>query len=169
MTVLNEGIRFSDLPEGDRRAFLRPPERRLFAHTKLYKLTSYPLEGPRGITPWWSFFERVRLGDGTAVDGYKEAEEFAHRLQVSHQTYQRARSAVSNQFGNSMSNLLIIQLQVKAWGFAGIARGQREFSDEEIKEDPSLANVYLIGGRVQAYIPNLKTECVQPIPTSKIS
>jgi hypothetical protein len=155
-TVLNEGLQFADLSQKDKRAFLRNPEKRLFdSRTRFYKLTGFPLLGHNGITPWWSFFERTRLSDGTIADGFQDSEEYARRLGKSHRDYQRVRSAVSHQFKNAMRDLLIIQLDTQAWGFAGVASGQREFADSEIAKDPSLANIYFIGGRVQAYIPNL--------------
>ena len=142
-TILNDGLQFSDLSPDDRHAFLRTPERKLFdARTKFYKFTDNPLVGNEGISPWWSFFDSSRLSDGTVVDGFEAAEEYASRLGKSHREYQQVRSAISERFNNRMRDLLMIQLNTKAWGFAGVASGQKEF------KDPALANVYFIGGRV---------------------
>jgi hypothetical protein len=56
----------------------------------------------------------------------------------------------SEKFNNAMQNLLVIRLNTKVWGFAGPTSGQREFSN------PAPGNVYLIGGKGQVYLPNLK-------------
>lgn len=83
-TVLNENLQFSSVRLEDRRAFLRVPERMLFAAgTKFYKWTSFPLVGPRGITPWWSFVNRTVLSDGFVAEGFRDSEVYASRLGVS--------------------------------------------------------------------------------------
>jgi len=59
-----------------------------------------------------------------------------------------------------MQNLLVIQMKVQAWGFAGQASGQREFADEET----DLQHVYLIGGAYQVWVPNLTPQDVRALP-----
>lgn len=153
--VLNEGFSFSSAPLQDRRAFLRNPERMLFhVDTKFYKWTSYPLVGPKGITPWWSFVIKTRLPSGLMAEGFRDSEIYARRLGVPHIKYQRVRGAVSEKFNNPMENLLLIRLTREVWGYAGITSGQQEF------KDPALSHVYLMGGKCQAYIPNLTSACV---------
>jgi hypothetical protein len=157
--ILNESFSFSIAPLDDRRAFLREPERVLLrASTRLYKWTSYPLVGAKGITPWWSFVIQTRLPSGFVAEGFRGSETQARRLGVPHREYQRVRGAVSEKFNNKMQDLLLIQLNIDAYGFAGPTSGQQQF------KDPALANVYLIGGKGQVYIPNLTGAHVHPIP-----
>lgn len=157
--VLNEGFSFSATPKDDQRAFLREPEKLLLrAGTRLYKLTSYPLVGPKGITPWWSFVIQTTLPSGFVAEGFRGTETMARRRGVTHREYQRVRGAVSEKFNNLMENLLLIQLNVDAYSFAGPTSGQQEF------KGPALANVYLIGGKGQVYIPNLASAHVHQIP-----
>lgn len=159
--VLNENFSFSSAPPQDRKAFLKEPGKKLFrARTQFYKWTSYPLVGAKGITPWWSFVIRTQLSNGLVAEGFRNSETRARRLGVTHTEYQRVRAAVSEKFHNSMENLLLVQLNVDVWGFAGSTRAQQEF------ENPTLDNVYLIGGKCQAYIPNLTSVHLHQIPAA---
>src|ERR1700690_2372171 len=117
---LNETLDFTAAASlKDRNAFLGTPDKiRIDAGTKLFKWTSFPLAGAKGITPWWSFFERTTLPSGLIADGFQASEGYAKRLSVSGRNYARARSAVSEQFENSMDNLLVIQLISCFFGFA---------------------------------------------------
>ena len=123
--------------------------------TKLYKWTGRALGGPH-ITPWWSFVESTRLPSGIMADGFRVSEERAARLGRTHREFARSRAAISGQFGNTMANLLVIQLKVPVWGFAGQCSGQPEFADEE-KE---LRHVFFIGGAFQVLIPNVAPDQV---------
>jgi len=72
------------------------------------------------------------------ADGFRVTEERAARLGRTHREFAKVRAAISDQFQNSISNLLVIQLNQAVWGFVGQASGQREFAEEQI----DLANVY---------------------------
>ena len=52
-----------------------------------------------------------------------------------------------------MANLLVVQLKVPVWGFAGRCNGQPEFEDEE----KDLGHVFLIGGAFQVLIPTSRS------------
>lgn len=156
---LNEKMEFSSAPADVKGAFLGIPDKiYLKPGTKLYKFTDYPLIGTNGhITPWWSFVLGRELPSGRKMEGLRRSEEASQRLGVSHRTYQKVRSAVSERFNNDLTNFLLIFLKEEAWGFAGVTSGQPEF------KNPALANVYLIGGKGQLWIPGLTPAHVQKI------
>lgn len=159
--TLNESLRFEDADGTVKRAFLRPPEKiKISARKQLYKWTNRPLIGGWGITPWWSFVESTRLPSGALAEGFRVAEERALRLGKPHREFARARAAISDQFNNSMSDLLVIVLNEPVWGFAGQASGQPEFKDEQV----DLRNVILIGGAWQVWVPNLTLKHVTALP-----
>jgi hypothetical protein len=161
--ILNESLDFDRADHEVRRAFLRQPERVLLTPpTRLYRWTNRPLVGPHGISAWWSFVESRRLPSGAVVDGFRISEERAHRLGRTHREFARSRAAISDEFRNTMTDLLLVQLTTKVWGFAGQASGQPEFS----RERADLQNVFLIGGAQQLWIPNLTALDVQVIPAS---
>jgi len=162
--ILNEDLRFEDADLSTRRAFLRAPEKVLLpARVRLYKWTNRSLSDDIGrISPWWSFVESTRLPSGTIVEGFRVSEERAARLQRSHREFARARAAISEQFGNTMTDLLIVRLILPAWGFAGPASGQREFADHRT----DLQHVFLIGGAHQIWVPNLTLRHVTTVPVS---
>jgi hypothetical protein len=159
--TLNQDLRFEDVHPTVKRAFLRTPERMLLtAGVRLYKWTNRGLnEGP-GITPWWSFVDRTRLTSGAVVEGFRVSEERAARLGRSHREFARARAAISDQFANTMANLLIVQMRLPVWAFVGQASGQREFADDQ----PTLQHVFLIGGAYQVWVPNLTRGHVDQVP-----
>jgi hypothetical protein len=159
--ALNEILEFAAAPPGVKSAFLGDPEKVLLkCGTKLYKWTDYSLEDEhRRITPWWSFVQQTRLPGGFVAEGFRTSEIRARRLGVTHRDLQRVRSAVSERFDNNMQNLLLIELIRDVWGFAGRTSGQPEFRDR------ALANVYLIGGKGQVWIPHLTRAEVRQIPT----
>jgi hypothetical protein len=97
---------------------------------------------------------------GRLVEGFYVAEERAGRLGKSHRQFERSRAAISDQFGNAMTHLIVIRLTVDAWALAGQASGQPEFA----KEHSGLQHVVLIGGAQQVWIPNLTPLCVQQLP-----
>jgi hypothetical protein len=70
-------------------------------------------------------------------------------------------AAISDQFGNTMANLLLVETNHPVWGFAGQASGQPEFAAER----PNLGHVFLIGGAHQVWVPNLTPQSVREIPT----
>ena len=158
---LNQNLEFSSAPDYVKKAFLGVPDKAwLKPGTKLYKWTDYPLVGPDGrITPWWSFVIRRKLPSGLIAEGFRDSEIRAQRVGVSHRQYQLVRGAVSEKFENKLENLLIIELVTGAWGFAGVTSGQPEF------KDPRLANVFLIGGKGQLWLPNLAEADVHEIPS----
>jgi hypothetical protein len=146
---LNENLEFVSAPASVKHAFLGTPSKIWLApRTKLYKWTEYLLS-PSGITPWWCFVEQTRLPGGLVAEGFRDSETAAQRLGVPHRQYQQVRTAVSEKFNNNLGHLLVMELKIGSWGFAGRASGQPEFKDS------SLANVYLIGGKAQLWIPNL--------------
>lgn len=159
--ILNEDLRFDGVHPTVKRAFLRTPEKMLLTGgVRLYKWTDRRLNDGPGITPWWSFVERTRLPSGAVADGFRVSEERAARLGRSHREFARARAAISDQFANTMSNLLMVQMRLPAWGFAGQASGQREFADDQ----PELGHVFLIGGAYQVWVPNLTRGYVDQMP-----
>jgi hypothetical protein len=156
---LNESLSFAGTPTEARKAFLGIPDKVFLSPgTRLYKWTDYPLIGSEGnITPWWSYVVKTTLPSGIVAEGFRASEDAAHRLGVSHRAYQKVRGAVSNKFNNNLEHLLLIELKIGGWGFAGRTSGQPEF------KNPSLANVYLIGGKGQLWIPNLTSLHVREI------
>jgi hypothetical protein len=159
--ILNHELRFDSVHPTVKRAFLRTPEKMLLTPgVRLYKWTGRRLhEGPE-ITPWWSFVERTRLPSGAVAEGFRVSEERAARLGRSHREFARARAAISDQFANTMSNLLVVQTRLPVWGFAGQASGQPEFADDQ----PALKHVLLIGGAYQVWVPNLTRGHVAQLP-----
>ena len=161
--TLNENLRFEDVDPTVKRAFLRTPDRVLVAPgVRLYKWTNRPLTDGSRITPWWSFVESTRLPSGMLAEGFRVSEERAARLGKSHRNFARARAAISDQFGNTMAHLLLVQITQPVWGFAGQASGQREFADDR----PELQHVFLIGGAHQVWLPNLEPRHVTQIPVA---
>ncbi len=161
----NEALNFSTVSPAVKRAFRGEPERMLLsASVRLYKWTNGSLVTGVAVSPWWSFVESTRLPSGTLAEGFRVAESRAARLQRPHREFARSRAAISGEFRNSMRHLLIIQLNIPAWGFAGQASGQREFASGDITVDPYLANVYFIGGADQVWVPNLTSADVTELP-----
>jgi hypothetical protein len=147
--VLNEALDFATARTDVKRAFLRPPQRILVADgTRLYRWSDRPLT-VGDIAPWWLFVESRPLPNGELFEGFRVAEERARRLGRSHREYDRARLALSEKFDNAMTKLLLVTMNVPAWGFAGQASGQHEFKDKR------LDHVFLIGGAHQLWIPGL--------------
>jgi hypothetical protein len=158
--ILNEGLRFADVDATVKRAFLGVPARiLLLPAVRLYKWTSHPLIGGSGITPWWFFVKTTRLPGGMVAEGFRTSEERTARIGESHRDLARARAAISGQFHNTMKDLLVIQMKIQVWAFAGQASGQREFAD-----DHHLQHVYLIGGAYQVWVPNLTSQDVRELP-----
>jgi len=161
--ILNEGLRFETVDAAVKRAFLRPPEKLLLStRTHLYKWTDSPLNKGGHISPWWSFVETTQLPSGVVADGFRTSEERAQRIGRTHRDFARSRAAISGQFDNRLSNLLVIELSVPVWGFAGQASGQPEFA----RDQPELANVFLIGGAYQLWIPGPTLTHVKSIPAT---
>jgi hypothetical protein len=156
---LNEKLEFASAPQDVKKAFLGVPDK-IYVRpgTKLYKFTDYPLVAENGqVTPWWSFVLGRKLPSGGTMEGLRRSEEHAARLGVSHRRYQQVRSAVSEQFNNNLTHLLLIFLKQEVWGFAGRTSGQPEF------KNPAMNNVYLIGGKGQLWIPGLTSAHVEQI------
>jgi hypothetical protein len=163
--TLNETLRLEDADETVKRAFRGVPAKMLLEpRVRLFKWTNSTRIDPPRITPWWSFVDTIRLPDGTTAEGFRTAEERAARLRKSHREFARARVAVSNQFGNKMTDLVMIMMLLPAWGFAGHASGQPEFAKNQIEEQPDLRHVNLIGGAPQVWVPNLTRSHFTTIP-----
>ncbi len=159
--VLNENLGFEGVDLTVKRAFLRTPDKLLiWPSIRLYKWTNRSLVDGSRITPWWSFVESTRLPSGLVADGFRLTEERAARLGRSHRELARTRSAISDQFGNSMTRLLVVQVNQPVWGFAGQASGQPEFADDR----PEFQHVFLIGGACQLWVPNLTPMHVTLVP-----
>lgn len=158
---LNDNLDANRIDHTIRRAFLRQPEKILLAPPlRLYRWSNRPLLGPHGISPWWSFVEPIRLPSGAFAEGFRVAEERARRLGKTHREFARARAAISDEFRNTMTNLIVVQLATQAWGLAGQASGQPEFA----KDRADLQNVFLIGGAWQVWIPNLTARDITEVP-----
>jgi len=159
--ALNDNLDPDRIDATVRRAFLRRPEKLLLRSSKrLYRWSNRPLLGANGIAPWWSFVDSMRLPSGMIVDGFRVSEERAQRIGRTHRDFARARAAISGEFGNTMTNLFVVQLTKDVWGLAGQASGQPEFA----KERTDLQNVFLIGGAHQVWVPNLTATDVQVLP-----
>ena len=158
--TLNEALRFEDAAASVKRAFVRAPDKVLLTpHTRLYKWTSRAAVGDP-VTPWWSFVESTTLPSGAVADGFRVSEERAARLRRPHREFARAQAAISDQFDNSMRELLVVELNTSVWAFAGQASGQREFADSQ----PELNHVFLIGGAYQVWAPNLVIQHLTVVP-----
>jgi hypothetical protein len=161
--ILNEGFRFESVDASVKRAFLRPPEKLLLAaRAHLYKWTDNPLVQGDRVSPWWSFVETTQLPSGAMADGFRVSEERAKRIGRTNREFARSRAAISGEFNNRLSKLVVIELSMAVWGFAGQASGQPEFA----KDQPELRNVYLIGGAYQVWIPGLTPVHVKSIPAT---
>jgi hypothetical protein len=159
--ALNQDLDPNRLEDTVRRAFLRTPEKVLLkAGERLYRWSGRPLQDGGRISPWWSFVESRRLPSGVVADGFRVSEERARRIGSSHRQFAQRRAAISEEFGNAMTNLIVAQLINDAWALAGQASGQPEFA----KERRELQHVFLIGGACQVWIPNLSARDVQQLP-----
>ena len=144
--VLNENLDVNRLDDTGRRAFLRAPEKVLLKpSTRLCKWSNRGLVGEHGISPWWSFVEAIRFPGGAITEGFRVSEERARRIGRTHREFARSRAAISEQFGNTMTRLIVVTLTGEAWALAGQASGQPEFA----KARADLRNVYLTGGKRQ--------------------
>lgn len=164
--MLNDSIEFSIVAQKVRDAFVGKVDKvSLLAGTQLFKLTDFALIGGDGITPWWCFVRARRLPSGHIVDGFRMTEELSRRLGVPLGRYMKTMFAVGENLGrvpNQMRGILLTELTADVWGFAGKASGQREFSD------PKRNNVYLIGGGVQVWIPNLTKSHIRQIHAERL-
>ena len=161
MAVLNESLSFERAELKVRRAFLRSPEKiRLDPPARLYRWANPSSFDGLHIAAWWSFVESTPLPSGKVAEGFLVSEERATRIGRSHQKFARARVAISDQFGNTMAELLMVKVVQPVWGFAGQASGQREFADSDVE----VRHVFLIGGAYQLWIPNLTLRHVIQIP-----
>jgi hypothetical protein len=61
-----------------------------------------------------SFVEARRLPSGATVDGFRVAEERACRLGKTHREFAHSRAAISDQFGNTMTHLVVVELPTEA-------------------------------------------------------
>ena len=156
MPQLNEDFDFELSASAEvRRAFRGSPSKELLeAKTKMYKWTQHSFVGRRGITPWWSLVNPLELKNGATIPGLRTLQERGSRLEVHERHFARVRSAVTKEW-NTMRKPLFVQLLQPVWGWIGQASGQRASMDD--------ANVILIGGNYQAWIPNLTELYVKQI------
>ena len=118
--MLNDNLDVNRLDDTVRRAFLRAPEKVLLKPSiRLYKWSNRPLVGEHGISPWWSFVESIRLPGGAITEGFRVSEERARRIGRTHREFARSRAAISEQFGNTMTRLIVVTLTGEAWALAG--------------------------------------------------
>jgi hypothetical protein len=117
--ALNENLDTETIDPTVRRAFLYRPEKLLLKPPiRIYRWSSRRLSAAQGISPWWSFFESIRLPSGALVDGFRVSEERARRVGRTHREFARARAAISAGFGNTMTELIVVQLLKEVWGLA---------------------------------------------------
>lgn len=158
MAYLNETKDFASISTlDDRRAFLagRPESKELLnTETKLYKWTQHPLIGRRGITPWWSLVDSLKLKTGTTVPSLEKIHEWCSNIGVHEREYARALSAVTEQW-NTMSKPLFIELIQPVWAWIGKVSGQ--------KKDQNDAKIFFIGGNYQVWLPNLTAQHLKQI------
>lgn len=128
----------------------------LSSNTTLYKYSGdYPFrQDLNRWSPWWNARSGARhvLPDGKEVSwtGLAPRLTAAMKGNFSDVKAARVRSAVKHEW-NSMRNLFIVRLNVQAWAWFGQCKGQRA-SDT----DPNYANLHLMGGDFQYYIPELE-------------
>lgn len=128
----------------------------LACNTDLYKYSGdYPFRPEFSRwSPWWNARSGTRhtLKDGTAVSWTGLAPRLTAAMEgdFSDVRVARIRSAVKHEW-NTMRNLFIARLTVTTWAWLGQCKGQR-VSDT----DPDYKNLYLAGGDLQYYIPNLE-------------
>lgn len=146
--MLNESLEFSALPPDVQSAFIGRCARKVLlpAGARLFKFTSHPLYGPRGITPWWSAVDGFDHQDG----GLDDVLQRSAGLGVDVSQFARARSAVTKQW-NSMSGLLVAELIAPVYGFVGRCAAQP-------MDEAYGSKVVWIGGAWQACIPNLTSQ-----------
>jgi hypothetical protein len=140
MPIHNESFDFNrDASAEDKRAFVRPPERRRFeSGTRLYRFLTRHMERSSGMfsSPWW-----------TSTETYGEIARAAHVLKTSITDVARVRLAVTRDFNPGMNEVCRIQLTKAAYAWVGLARYQgRNLGDSD---------VLLMGGLEQVYLPNL--------------
>jgi len=155
MSILNQDIERPTNPTV-LKSFRNQSMRKILldAGHELYKFTSHPLLGsPKGITPYW--FSLSPLEGDRGLAGLMHDAETVH---TEAKDFARARAAVAPQWGNSMSNLLRARLMTSAYAFVGQAAGQ-PCEDDPPSAQP-MARVFLIGGAMQLWIPNLTTASI---------
>lgn len=143
--ILNQTLNFKDLSPYDKAAFSGHVTKEIFMeNTLLYRFSDHD----RITSPWWS-----------------DASDLGHTLltclnnQQSLVDYVRQHSAVKRQW-NQLQDLIIIKLNVRAFGLRGLARPQNEASiytnkDSIHYKEKFTKPVYFKGGSSQVYIPNL--------------
>ncbi len=109
-------------------------------------------------SPWWFAYEphRVATPEGSTllIPGIETDLERARRAQVSLTELTRARAAVNLSWGNPLDHLLIVRLKVGTIALIGRCAHQHRSSH------PLEANVFLIGGSLQIYVPALEPASV---------
>jgi len=150
---LNSDIDLTAIPVDVRRAFLWTPEKiSLPKHTRLYRWAGHPLQIGRLVSPWWCLVHSMRLPSGELFEGFWVSARRAKRLNRPLRDYARVRTAISHDFKNPMTHLVVVKLNVPVIGLAGKASGQPEFEKELV----DLQHVYQIGGGHQLWIPSLR-------------
>ena len=111
------------------------------------------------VSPWWSPYDAWEWDAG-----WEERKKLAAQLKVNIRELGRVTSAIKENW-NSLSYLLVIQVQKGAYGyFGGFAQMTRLDVDKASKRDPKIeasgGTKNLPGGGTQFYIPDLTTNDV---------
>jgi len=111
------------------------------------------------ITPWWFSYETVRLatagtGPGYVLPGVVEPLRRAAAIAADFRAFMRSRAAVSWDWKNPMTHVLVVELRREAVGLVGTCSGQAHGTPP----DPAGADydrISFIGGARQIYLPGL--------------
>lgn len=154
MPILNQNLKFKDLPADVRRAFHGEPENDLLVANKtLFRFSSHS-----GISPWWS--------DARELSGLLLAAKASGRALS---RYVRERTAVLRQWDPDMTYLIVARLNKPVYAFRGIISHQDEaavyMDPEDLKnyKKKFTKSVFFRGGNGQVYINGLQQHDVDII------
>jgi hypothetical protein len=135
MEVLNEALRFEDLPADDRAAFLGTPTRLLIKAGQ--RLLRFATDGQsHALGAWW-----------ITQQTYELLTLRAERLGTSVEVLARSKLAVQHEWNTRMNRLYIGTLFCDVYGFEGLAIYQRLFREN--------SKVLLPGNFSQVWVGNL--------------
>ena len=163
---LNENVNWMDLPDFVRAAFQTkfgmPTKDLVTEGTTLYKFNDFnTLHAPdnKSLSPWWSPFNSYKQDAG-----WEQKQKIAKANGISVREWGRLTSAVKENW-NSLSFLLVIQLDVSVFGFfGGFSQMQRIDAGQASKMrggEMRGGSKNLPGGATQFYIPNLHADHVK--------
>jgi hypothetical protein len=151
---LNDKLLWRQVPAADRSSFRHGQAQKVLLPSgyALFKFSQWDLVKPDGtVTPWW-FSVTPHWPQELGMDRLVRR---AANVGATPAEYARAVAAVNR---NAMTQLLRARLCVAAHGFVGPCSGQPLDPDR-----PEWANVVLLGGVVQLYIPNLRKAHVRAL------